>query len=115
MSHLFPTFIELPQIAKFHRFTSQSKNSAFLLACHVMKGEKPLKFEWFKDDHKIASELIDPGRYQIDTKNTFSLFTLNQIETVDAGNYSCVVSNPFGLDAQWSVLQVKGMNFLILI
>lgn len=102
---------EPPQIAKFLSFSRQSKNSDFVLTCSVIQGNKPLQFEWYKDGHRMDSKkpIDSPPRYQIDTKNSFSLFNLNHIESHDSGNYSCVVSNQYGFDTQWSVLQVKGL------
>jgi len=50
----------------------------------------------------------DTDRYQIDTKQVFSQFSLNNLIAEDSANYSCIVSNDYGFDVQWSVLQVIG-------
>lgn len=88
-----------------------SQDSAFLLTCHVSRGVEPLQFEWFKDGRKIISGLVDFSRYQIDTKTTFSFLTLKRIQSNDSGNFSCVASNQFGFDTQWSILEVTGLKF----
>ena len=72
----------------------------------MIQGSEPLEFKWFKNGIELQTDSI---QHQIDTKSIFSMFTLNQITPNDSGNYSCVVSNNFGFDAQWTVLEVKGL------
>ncbi|KAJ6222590.1 hypothetical protein RDWZM_001135, partial [Blomia tropicalis] len=93
-----------PKITKFHPFYSQPNESQFMLTCNVYQGLKPLKFIWFKNGQKLESN----EKVEIDTKNMFSHLSLSKIGVDDSANYSCSVSNPFGVDTQWSVLQVKG-------
>lgn len=103
------SFTESPQIAKFQPLISLSSGSQFLLTCHVSRGfDKILQFEWLFNGKHIDHNLIDHSRFQIDTKSTFSLFTLNQVKPRDSGNYSCVVNSDLTNDSQWSILEVKG-------
>lgn len=78
--------------------------------CSVISGTKPLRFQWLKNGMEFdqSSNGFEAKRYDIDTKPFSSHFALHDIDSNDAGNYSCIVSNSFGFDAQWSVLQVKG-------
>ena len=105
---------EALQIAKFHPYTSQKKGSSFLLTCNAIldqnDNEEPkLNFVWYKDDHEINDNLLDRSRYQIDSKSTFSFFTLRRIQPSDKGNYSCVVSSPeYGTAVEYSFLHVTG-------
>lgn len=108
---LFGSFTEPPQIAKFQPLISLSSGSQFLLTCHVSRGfDKMLQFKWRFNGKNIDHNLMDHSRFQIDTKSTFSLFTLNQVEPRDSGNYSCVVNSDLTnmFDSQWSILEVKG-------
>ena len=93
-----------PKIVQFHPFHSQPNGSLVILTCNAYQGSHPLKFQWFKNEH-----LIGIGKAVIETKQQFSQLTLPKISAEDSANYSCVVSNPFGIDKQWSVLQVKGL------
>lgn len=106
-------FLESPQIAKFQSYAIQSNGSTFLLTCHVIQvvNDDNLKFEWFKNGNQINTDLIDPLRFQVDTKAIFSIFTLSQIEPSDSANYTCVVSSANGFDSQSTFLQVKGKAF----
>ena len=73
-----------------------------------MNGVAPLKFFWTKNGHSI-SQSPDP-RIKIDVDDDFSMITIKNIQIDDAGNYSCTVQNRFGIDSQWSLLQVKGLK-----
>lgn len=77
--------------------------------CSVMAGEPPFEFTWFKDGEKLEST----RSFSI---KKFDDFTLNLvISSVDAnsnGNFTCRVSNAFGVDQKSAVLSIKGMvNF----
>ena len=79
-----------------------------MLTCNVYQGSQLLQFKWFKNEILLNSEDVE-----IETKNIFSHLTLPKIDIEDSANYSCVVSNQFGFDTQWSVLQVKGLLFTL--
>ena len=79
-----------------------------MLICNVYQGSQPLQFKWFKNEIPLNSEDVE-----IETKNIFSHLTLPKIGIEESANYSCVVSNLFGIDTQWSVLQVKGLLFTL--
>ena len=78
--------------------------SPFILTCSVYQGSQPLQFKWFKNDKVINSENVE-----IETKSIVSHLTIPKIQIEDSANFSCIVLNPFGIDHQWSVLQVKGL------
>lgn len=107
----FP-LLDAPQIAKFHSSLSQPIGSVFALFCNALSGSKPFRFQWFKDGEELggqSSTLLHSARFQVDTKQVFSHLMLHDLVPSDSGNYSCTVSNDFGLHTQWSVLQVKGL------
>ena len=99
-----------PKISKFNSFYSQPIESSFTLTCNVYQGTQPVQFKWFKNDQPIET-----SRVEIETKKSLSFLTLPKIDVNDSANFSCIASNLFGFDRQWSVLQVKGLpsiNFL---
>lgn len=99
---------ESPELSKFHPFLSQSIGSSFTLFCSSMKGSKPLEFVWNKNGLNIKNSIIF-DRYQIDSKPSYSLLSIHSLQPNDSGNYSCSVTNPFGYDLQWSLLEIKGL------
>lgn len=73
-----------------------------------MDGAAPLKFIWTKNGHSISQ--TSDSRIKIDLDDDFSMITIKNIQIDDAGNYSCIVQNRYGIDSQWSMLQVKGWS-----
>ncbi|KAH9516587.1 hypothetical protein DERF_007321 [Dermatophagoides farinae] len=51
--------------------------------------------------------------YQIKTDNFLSFLTILKLKASDSGNYSCIVGNQFGIDIQWTLLQVKESPLLL--
>ena len=103
---------ERPQIARTSSSIvqiSQPINTLLYLPCNVIKGSRPLKFEWSKNGHFLSS-LEASNRYQIETKNSISILTIPEIDVQDSGNYSCKVSNSYGQDNLVTNLIVKGKH-----
>ena len=94
-----------PKLESITPFHSRSLGTFFILNCNIYEGSQPLQFQWYKNEQPIQQ----PGNVNIETKQFFSHLSLSNIGVNDSGNYSCVVSNPFGIDTQWSMLQVKGL------
>src|SRR6218665_838756 len=86
---------------------SQPLESMLFLTCNVIKGTRPLKFQWSKNGRFLSS---DSDNILIETKQSISHLTISQIAQKDAGNYSCKVSNRFGQDDLITILSVKGNN-----
>lgn len=88
---------------------SQPQNSVLNLMCPIFTGSQPITFKWFKDNIEIKH-----GNQRgsiVDNKPSFSVLMIPELELKDSGNYSCVVSNAYGIDVQWTFLQVKGIKF----
>ena len=104
----FFLILESPVLVKLYSQNQheQTKGSDLVLTCNVAKGSKPFRFQWFKN----GVELSNTGRSTIETKDIFSLYTLRNIDSIDGGNYSCVVTNKFGFDKLWIQLTVTGLN-----
>lgn len=79
---------------------------SFSILCLAITGTKPLKFEWF-----INNSLLDKSKIQ-SINDANSLLTFTSIETTDAGNYSCRVSNAHGSDMIFTLLSVKSKVFI---
>ncbi|OTF81424.1 Immunoglobulin-like protein, partial [Euroglyphus maynei] len=95
-----------PRLLEFKNFYTQPINSRFVLTCNKLDGVAPLKFLWTKNGQSISQ--TPDSRIKIDVYDDFSMFMIKNIQIVDAGNYSCIVQNPYGIDSQWSMLQIKG-------
>ena len=99
---------DAPRLVEFKNFYTQPVNSRFILTCSKMDGAAPLKFIWTKNGHSISQ--TSDSRIKIDLDDDFSMITIKNIQIDDAGNYSCIVQNRYGIDSQWSMLQVKGWS-----
>nr|XP_046910785.1 Down syndrome cell adhesion molecule homolog isoform X4 [Dermatophagoides farinae] len=96
---------DAPRLVEFKNLYSQPMNSRFVVNCNSFSGVAPLKFFWTKNGHSIPQS--SDSRIKIDVDDDFSTITIKNIKIDDAGNYSCTVQNRFGIDSQWSMLQVK--------
>ncbi|XP_054724333.1 cell adhesion molecule DSCAM-like [Uloborus diversus] len=73
------------------------------IACFLKQGTLPLTFRWSKDN-RILSET---GNIKIKTLDDMSALTIDPVSPKDSGNYSCLVSNPFGKNIHSAVLKVE--------
>ncbi|XP_075676407.1 cell adhesion molecule Dscam1-like isoform X2 [Dermatophagoides pteronyssinus] len=99
---------DAPQISKsFPKELSQSEDSVLNIPCSVTSGSTPFSFKWLKNNQELQPTGNQHSTFQIKTDNFLSIFSISQLKPSDSGNYSCVVSNNFGIDIQWTQLQVK--------
>jgi hypothetical protein len=84
------------------------ENTSFRLLCYSSSGTKPLYFQWHKNGHLLSSN--EHSNYKIETSNDNpqSILIIQKVVGNDAGNYSCICTNAFGNDIQYSSLIVKG-------
>ncbi|GFT91507.1 titin [Nephila pilipes] len=71
--------------------------------CTVMKGGSPLSFIWYKNGRILK----ESPNINVESNEKFSTLHLDPIEDTSIGNYTCVVSNPFGKDNHTAFLSVK--------
>ena len=102
--------VDAPQIFKMISHSTQPISSTFFLTCNVIKGARSLHFQWFKDDLQLENTtMTNDKQIMIESKYQMSHLTIPEIKVDHAGNYSCVSTNQFGSDTQWTVLQVLGL------
>ncbi|GFU50497.1 titin [Nephila pilipes] len=71
--------------------------------CSVRKGGSPLSFIWYKNGRILKESTT----INVESNEKFSALHLDPIEDTSVGNYTCVVSNPFGKDNHTAFLSVK--------
>lgn len=95
--------LDAVQLEQLTRKYEHDLGSKFSILCSVVKGSKPFRFEWFKDDR-----LVLPTDYRITNMDEESVLVIGRVSPIDAGKYSCSVSDNFSTDTQWTQLFVKG-------
>ena len=83
----------------------EGTNATF--TCTIGSGELAgLKFEWFKDERRVAAS--SRHRISVAPENFNSILRVIDLRPDDAGLYSCVARNAFGQDKISIKLMVKG-------
>lgn len=84
--------------------TRVGRVAAFL--CTLYEGEE-VHFAWSKDGTLLKSS----GRIQIQSNAASSTLTIQRVESRDAGNYTCIGSNPVSEERVSARLSVQGELF----
>uniref|UniRef100_T1K1W5 Uncharacterized protein n=1 Tax=Tetranychus urticae TaxID=32264 RepID=T1K1W5_TETUR len=74
-----------------------------VVTCVVSNGEKPIKFEWFKDGNPMESK----DEVNIKHHEMYSFLELKNLKSKHIGNYTCLARNRFGTDSFTSKLLMK--------
>lgn len=78
----------------------------FTVLCSALAGTKPLKFEWFRNNIPLQN-----GKYKIQSFNEANSFlNIASVDTTDAGNHTCLVSNAFGSDSISTLLSIRSKD-----
>ena len=88
----------------------EGTNATF--TCSIGSGElRGLTYEWKKDDIVVTS-LTNPSklRIRIDPENYQSVLRVIDLQSSDAGLYSCTAKNSYGQDKVSTRLSVKGKS-----
>lgn len=72
--------------------------------CIIKKGSPPVIFKWLHN----GKEIISHSKYKINTAETSSRFYMGKIEASDIGNFTCIASNPFGMDSKSEMVSMEG-------
>ena len=84
----------------------QNVNSYFQILCSVKEGSHPFFFNWNRNGQILKSG--PDVSFKIETSDMFSTLSIKSIVRLDAGNYTCKVTNSIGSSSQSVVLTVKG-------
>ncbi|KAH9528840.1 hypothetical protein DERF_002756 [Dermatophagoides farinae] len=79
------------------------ENITYPLTCVLISGSKPIFFEWYRNDEKVAERL----NVKIDNQDRISLLSLTNVQTSDSGKYECYAKNQFGQDSIVTNILVK--------
>lgn len=99
---------ELPKIQPFTFNPGIELNTATVVSCIILRGKKPIVFQWLKDGKVISG---DNNRLTIRNDNTFSSLEMRDLTIEDIGNYTCVAKNVHGSDQYTSPLLIKCKKF----
>src|SRR5699024_6876731 len=73
-----------------------------------IEGSKPYTFLWLRNGKPISPTDLS---YRIETSEDDSLFIIDKLSPLDKGNFSCIVKNRVGQDAQHTELMLKSKTF----
>ncbi|CAG2109696.1 unnamed protein product, partial [Medioppia subpectinata] len=97
--------IKGPKLSKHVSHKSQSIGTYFQVFCNVESGSLPMFYEWSRNGQSLKTS--PEVNYKIENNDMFSRIIIKKIETKDAANYTCLVSNAFGSDRQTVLLSIN--------
>ncbi|GFT08371.1 titin [Nephila pilipes] len=95
-----------PTIKPFHFSGELREGLRTMVMCGIIDGDRPFEFKWFKDSELL---LPDKNHFSIQIINEFtSILTIEHLNALSNGNYTCRVTNSAGSDEKSDVLTMKG-------
>ncbi|KAG8178102.1 hypothetical protein JTE90_017450 [Oedothorax gibbosus] len=73
------------------------------VTCMIMQGGEPFSYQWYKN----GKSLKESSYVNIQSNEKLSNLVLDPIENYSTGNYTCVVSSPYGSDNYTTILTVR--------
>ena len=107
---IFESRKSVPKISEFRKEYSVEEGTKFKLFCYIEDGDKPVKYIWHHNGQQILSS--QTSRIITEDLNEESILMIQKVQLEDSGNYSCQAQNHAGIDAQSTILIVKGLIFL---
>lgn len=78
--------------------------------CAIISGDLPFTFKWFLNDKPLDDHFHGVNVVMIGKKT--SVLTIDSLEEIHAGNYTCIATNRAGQSTHSAELIVKGTLFL---
>ncbi|CAH2265758.1 jg7946 [Pararge aegeria aegeria] len=108
-NHTAELYVNVPPQVMPFEFGEEPVNAQemVLVTCTVVKGDQPLRLEWYFEENKIK-----PGDLGISLMNTkrASQLSIESVSHQNQGNYTCVVTNQAGTMNHTAQLFVNGIN-----
>ncbi|GIY67330.1 titin [Caerostris darwini] len=73
------------------------------ITCTIIQGESPLNFVW----HKNGRILKETKNINVESNEKLSTLSFDPVEDSSVGNYTCIVSNPYGKDNHTAFFSVR--------
>lgn len=73
------------------------------MECKV-SGSQPMTISWFKDEKEIRTGI----KYQTELKESTALLKISQLESADAGVFTCRATNSAGHSETSGTVSIKG-------
>nr|XP_042899031.1 titin-like [Parasteatoda tepidariorum] len=76
------------------------------ISCSIRRGSVPVRFKWLKDNVEVSAS----SKYKITDSGSGSHLKIGKIQPTDNGNYTCSVTNAYGVDEKVIslLIEVKG-------
>lgn len=107
--YIYFLFVVPPQIS-FLTFGEEIINSGDVAStqCTVIKGDLPIKISWLFKQNPID---ILHGHSITKINQRISSLSIESVDAIHSGEYSCVAENAAGEDRVSTVLNVNGISF----
>ncbi|GFS52415.1 titin [Trichonephila inaurata madagascariensis] len=103
------TVLGIPQIQPFSFPNRFSEGSSAKALCNIVHGKRPIEFHWLKN----GKSLKGTKNMEILTQNDYSMLTISDVKSKDAGNYTCNVKNSVGIASHTAYLIVEAPPFWV--
>ena len=97
-----------PVVESFTFPKNLTRGKRLRAVCTVTEGDLPIDIEWRKDGVTLLPDVTLSGPKVRRIDEYTSLLAISSLDTVHAGNYSCVASNAVAEVAKWAVLTIRG-------
>lgn len=100
--------LQAPTITPFAFNLNVQEGQRSSVLCTVSSGELPVSISWLKDGQLLTPNVAQARKIIIKPDTDQSTLKFNSVRLDQAGNYTCVAKNRFGIQAHSSQLMVHG-------